>query len=84
MGFVGRGKDRRVDFPFAVRPEFCKMCGACVDNCPMTITPCPGPMKPGEEYLCSRCESQLSMNEGFPDTCVLCELGKGFDCRRRA
>jgi hypothetical protein len=23
----------------------------------MTITPCDGPMKPGEEYLCGHCES---------------------------
>ena len=83
LGFVDRGKNRRVDFPFSVRPKFCKMCGMCIDVCPMTITPCPGPMKPGEEYLCGRCESQLSMNENFPDTCVQCDLGKGFDCVRQ-
>ena len=80
LGFVGRGKDRRVGFPFGVRPDFCKNCHDCVSVCPMTITPCPGPMKPGDEYLCSLCESQLSMSENFPDTCVSCELGKGFQC----
>jgi len=47
IGFVGRGKDRHVDFPFGVRPDFCKMCGTCVDIFPITITPCNGPMKPG-------------------------------------
>jgi NADH dehydrogenase/NADH:ubiquinone oxidoreductase subunit G len=83
LGFVGRGKERHVDFPLGVRPAFCKKCGSCVDLCPMTITPCAGPMKPGEEYLCGRCESQLSMNVGFPDTCVNCELGKGFQCTRQ-
>jgi NADH dehydrogenase/NADH:ubiquinone oxidoreductase subunit G len=83
-GFVGRGKDRHIDFPFATRPDFCKMCGACIDNCPMTITPCSGPMKPGEERLCGQCESQLTMNERFNDTCVQCELGKGFQCTRHA
>jgi len=82
LGFVGRGVDRRVGFPFDVRPDFCRMCGACVDLCPMTITPCRGPMKPGEEYLCGGCESQLSMNVAMPDTCVFCELGKGFQCSR--
>jgi NADH dehydrogenase/NADH:ubiquinone oxidoreductase subunit G len=82
-GFVGRGKDRHVDFPFGVRPDFCKMCGACIDNCPMTIQPCPGPMKPGEERLCGMCESQLMMNQDFDDMCVQCELGKGFQCTRR-
>ena len=83
IGFVGRGKDRHVDFPFSTRPDFCKMCGTCVDICPMTITPCNGPMKPGEEYFCGRCESQLSMNADFPDTCVFCDLGKGFQCDRQ-
>jgi bidirectional [NiFe] hydrogenase diaphorase subunit len=84
IGFVGRGKNRRVDFPFGVRPAFCKMCLSCVDVCPMTITPCEGPIKPGEEYLCGKCESQLSMNEDFPDTCVQCNLGRGFGCTRAA
>jgi NADH dehydrogenase/NADH:ubiquinone oxidoreductase subunit G len=83
LGFVGRGKDRRVGFAFDERPEYCKNCGACVDNCPMTITPCPGPMAAGEEYLCVKCEGQLSMSETLVDTCVQCELGKGFQCARQ-
>jgi NADH dehydrogenase/NADH:ubiquinone oxidoreductase subunit G len=83
-GFVGRGKERRIDFPFGVRPEFCKDCGACIDLCPMTITPCDGPMKRGEEYLCGKCEAQLSMAETMSDFCVSCELGKGFLCARHA
>jgi NADH dehydrogenase/NADH:ubiquinone oxidoreductase subunit G len=84
LGFVGRGKDRHVDFPFGVRPDFCKKCGTCVDLCPMTITPCAGPMKRGEERLCGQCESQLSMTLKMPDTCVQCDLGKGFRCIRAA
>ena len=84
IGFVGRGKERRIDFPFGVKPAFCKMCLSCVDVCPITITPCDGPMEPGEERLCGKCESQLSMNEDFPDTCVQCNLGKGFGCTRAA
>ncbi len=84
IGFVGRGKDRKVDFPFGVRPDFCKQCNTCIDLCPMTITPCPGPMKRGEERLCGQCESQLSMAESIPDSCVWCELGRGFQCARQA
>jgi NADH dehydrogenase/NADH:ubiquinone oxidoreductase subunit G len=57
IGFVGRGKDRHVAHPFSVRPDFCKKCGSCIQLCPMTITPCDGPMKPGKERLCSQCES---------------------------
>ncbi len=82
IGFVGRGKQRHVDFPFGERPSFCKMCLSCVDLCPMTITPCDGPMKPGEEYLCAKCQSQLTMNQDSPSTCAQCNLGKGFGCVR--
>ncbi len=82
IGFVGRGADRHVDFPLRSKPASCKMCLNCVEACPMTITPCDGSMKTGEEYLCGKCESQLSMNEDTPDTCVQCNLGKGFGCAR--
>lgn len=84
IGFVGRGKDRHVDFPFGVRPDFCKQCQACVQHCPMTITPCDGPMAPGEERLCGKCESQLLIAESAPDSCIWCELGVGFGCARHA
>ena len=75
--------NRRVDYPFGVRPEFCKEGNGCVDICPMTITPCGGPMKPGEERLCGQCESQLSMERDMPGVCVLCELGRNFQCTRQ-
>jgi NADH dehydrogenase/NADH:ubiquinone oxidoreductase subunit G len=81
-GFVGRGKERHVDFPFGIKPEFCKQCDACIQVCPMTITPCSGPMKPGEEGLCANCESQLMTNEHATGGCVWCKLGEGFGCGR--
>jgi NADH dehydrogenase/NADH:ubiquinone oxidoreductase subunit G len=84
IGFVGRGKDRHVDFPFGVRPDFCKRCGSCTMLCPMTISPCAGPMERGKERLCGNCESQLMITEKTNDACVLCELGKGFNCARHA
>jgi bidirectional [NiFe] hydrogenase diaphorase subunit len=82
-GFVGRGKNRHVDYPFRVRPDFCKQCEACIQLCPMTINPCDGPMKTGEEYLCGKCESQLLISEEMPlGSCTWCELGEGFGCGR--
>ncbi|MCJ7751267.1 MAG: 2Fe-2S iron-sulfur cluster-binding protein [Armatimonadetes bacterium] len=84
IGFVGRGKERHVDFPFGVRPDFCKQCNSCIQLCPMTITPCDGPMAPGEERLCGKCEAQLMVTERIPDACVLCDLGNGFNCARHA
>ncbi len=81
-GFVGRGKDRHVDYPFGIRPDFCTQCGSCIHVCPMTIPPCDGPMKPGEEYFCGKCESQLIIADETPGSCVWCKLGEGFGCGR--
>ena len=82
LGFVGRGKERHVALPFNTRPEYCKKCWSCVDNCPMTIKPCEGSMDDGEEYFCGKCASQLSTTDKMPDSCVWCKLGEGFHCTR--
>ncbi len=84
IGFVGRGKDRHVEYALGFRPDFCKQCGSCVELCPMTIPPCDGPMKPGEERLCGACESQLMIADETPGSCVWCKLGEGFACGRYA
>jgi NADH dehydrogenase/NADH:ubiquinone oxidoreductase subunit G len=84
LGFVGRGNNRHVERPLNMREEFCKQCDYCIQLCPMTITPCDGPMKPGEEYLCGKCESQLMITEEVPDSCAWCRLGEGFNCGRYA
>jgi len=82
IGFVGRGKDRRVDAPFDIRSKLCNECGRCIDLCPMTMTPCDGPMKLGEERLCGKCESKMSFAEETPGFCVACDFGEGFQCER--
>jgi bidirectional [NiFe] hydrogenase diaphorase subunit len=84
IGFVGRGINRHVDYPFGTRPSFCKQCGNCVQICPMTITPCNGPMKAGEERLCANCESQLMISEKTVGSCSWCKLGEHFACGRYA
>ncbi len=48
----------------------------------MTIAPCNGTMRPGEESLCGQCESQLLLADETPDHCVWCKLGEGFACAR--
>jgi len=80
LGFVGRGDRRKVMHPFGVRPESCRGEEACVDVCPMTVTPCIGPMGPGEGRLCGVCEAQTLIADRFPGTCVSCTLGKSFRC----
>lgn len=84
LGFVGRGQQRHVALPFDKRPEYCKQCYSCVLLCPMSVTPCRGPIAPGKEALCGLCESQLSMAVGvMKDSCIDCRLGEGFDCIRK-
>jgi bidirectional [NiFe] hydrogenase diaphorase subunit len=82
IGFVDRGSHRHLDFPFGERPDFCKRCWACVDLCPMKETPCDGPMKPGEGYLCSKCESTVRAPQYDPGDCIRCDMGQGFGCVR--
>lgn len=81
-GFVGRGKNRRVDSPFGSLSEFCVECHTCIELCPMSIQPCIGYMEPGEERLCGACESQLDLADELPGHCVWCELGENFQCGR--
>jgi NADH dehydrogenase/NADH:ubiquinone oxidoreductase subunit G len=82
LGFVGRGKDRRVEAPFNLKSELCNECGRCLDLCPMGMTPCDGPMNPGEERLCGNCEPKISFAEETPGFCISCDMGEGFQCER--
>ena len=84
IAFVGRGKERHVERSFDIRSEFCKQCESCIQLCPMTIPPCDGPIKTGEEYLCGKCESQLMISEDMPGSCTWCKLGEGIGCGRYA
>ena len=82
IGFVGRGKDRRVQSPFDLHSKLCNECGRCIDFCPMAVVPCDGPMESGEEYLCGNCESKMPSTEESIGLCVACEFGAGFQCER--
>ena len=82
IGFVGRGQERHVDYPFSERPESCMLCRACVTLCPMSVTPCDGPMKEGEEHFCGKCESRTHVEKHPPGVCFRCDLGQGFSCAR--
>ncbi len=82
IGFAGRGKNRRVVSPFHLREELCNECGRCIDLCPMTVTPCEGPMHAGEERLCGNCESKILTEEAQLGRCINCYIGTGFHCER--
>ncbi len=82
IGFVGRGKNRRVESPFDLYSKLCNDCGRCIDLCPMTVVPCDGPMMPGEERLCGNCESKMFTEESTEGRCIACYVGEGFQCER--
>jgi NADH dehydrogenase/NADH:ubiquinone oxidoreductase subunit G len=82
IGFVGRGQERHVDFPYGERPDSCMLCRSCVTLCPMSVTPCDGPMKEGEEHLCGKCDSRTHVEKHTPGVCFRCDLGEGFSCAR--
>ena len=82
IGFIGRGKDRHVESPFNLFSELCNECGRCRDLCPMTVTPCDGPMQIGEERLCGNCEAQILTEEATQGICMGCYIGEGFQCER--
>ena len=80
LGFIGRGAERTVMYPFGVRPDTCKQEGGCESVCPMRDTPCIGIMEPGEERLCGLCQAQTMTHDMSPGLCVSCTLGKSFQC----
>ncbi|MBT3312596.1 MAG: (2Fe-2S)-binding protein [Desulfobacterales bacterium] len=82
LGFVGRGKDRRVEAPFNLRSKLCNECGRCIDLCPMVMPACDGPMETGKERLCGNCESKLSDTDLTLGYCVGCYFGEGIQCQR--
>jgi NADH dehydrogenase/NADH:ubiquinone oxidoreductase subunit G len=82
LGFVGRGKHRRVESPFNLHAELCNHCGRCLDLCPMAFTPCEGPMHIGQERLCGNCESKMFTEEARQGYCYGCYMGEGIQCER--
>ena len=53
IGFVGRGKNRRITTPFDERSEVCRLCGGCQYICPACQSRCQGPQE--ESALCNAC-----------------------------
>ena len=53
IGFVNRGKDRKITTPFDVKSDVCRTCGACMYICPACELRCQGPNPPGD--ICGAC-----------------------------
>jgi len=86
IGFVNRGKDRKITTPFDVKSDVCRTCGGCMYICPACELRCQGPDPPGD--VCGSCANVLPVcleeeddKMCFMDPCGWCykELGKKKD-----
>ena len=57
IGFVNRGKDRKITTPFDAKSDVCRTCGACMYICPVCELRCQGPDAPGD--VCGGCANVL-------------------------
>ena len=83
IGFVNRGKDRKVTTPFDIKSDVCRTCGACMYICPACQLRCQGPDPPGDVCgACANVEPVCLEDEDdkmcFMDPCGWCykELGR--------
>jgi len=83
IGFVNRGKDRKITTPFDIKSDVCRTCGACMYICPACELRCQGPDPPGD--ICGSCANVLPVclededdRMCFMDPCGWCykELGR--------
>ena len=83
IGFVNRGKDRKITTPFDIKSDVCRTCGACMYICPACELRCQGTDPPGD--VCGSCANVLAVclededdKMCFMDPCGWCykELGR--------
>lgn len=80
IGFINRGKNRRITTPFDKKSEECRLCGGCMYICPACQARCQGPEE--ENPVCNACLNLSPpcldyFDEAmcYMDPCVACELG---------
>ncbi len=83
IGFVNRGKNRKITTPFDMKSEVCRTCGGCMYICPACELRCQGPN--ADTDLCNACLNvqPVCLKEEdnkmcFLETCGWCyeELGR--------
>ncbi len=79
IGFVNRGKERRITTSFDKKSDECRLCGACMYICPVCEARCQGPQE--ESAICNACLNLAPpCLEHFEDAmcylnpCVGCQL----------
>jgi len=78
IGFVNRGKDRKVTTPFDIKSDVCRTCGACMYICPACELRCQGPNPPGD--VCGSCANVLPvcLEDEDDKMCFMDPCGWGY------
>ena len=81
IGFVNRGKERKITTAFDAKSDVCRTCGACMYICPACMLRCHGPEPPG--VVCGGCQNIeypcLDVYEDvhcYMDPCAACLLSE--------
>jgi predicted molibdopterin-dependent oxidoreductase YjgC len=83
IGFQGRGERRRINTPFNVRSEKCRLCGGCMYVCPACQLRCT--YSEPDKAVCGGCanlsppcieKEQFHDMMCYMDPCVACEIKK--------
>lgn len=77
IGFVNRGRERRITTPFDIKSEVCRTCGACIYICPVCQLRCQGPEPPGP--VCGSCLQMSPTCLEFYDD-FMCYMGAEGTC----
>jgi len=78
IGFVGRGRNRRITTPFDEKSDVCRLCGGCMYICPVCQARCQGPQE--ESAVCNACVAcdppclvPFDDMKCYMDPCAWCE-----------
>jgi len=83
IGFVNRGKQRKIATPFDIKSDACRACGGCIYICPACQLRCT--YTEPEKAVCNACanlsppcieKEQFHDMMCFLDPCVACEIKK--------
>ncbi len=81
IGFQGRGENRRINTPFDIKSEECRLCGGCMYVCPVCTLRCT--YTEPEKAVCGGCanisppcvdKEQFDDMMCYMDPCVACEI----------
>jgi len=83
IGFAARGENRRIETPFNIKSDVCRLCGGCMYICPACQLRCT--YNEPQEAICGGCanltppcvdKEQFDDMMCYMEPCVACEIEK--------